>query len=210
MGPPQYPSCGLADQGPRRRFRRRRCLLKGCEQWFRPCHPQGRYCSAACQQAARRWRRWQASKHYRASAQGQERRREQSRRYRERQPRPLPPPAANGAETAPAGVAQHCEFLPARLDDVIVLETAPAGVAQHCAGQRPALQSADFVWRPCQRPGCYELFRVSARSPQQHFCSCSCRQALRRVLDREAHWRRRHRRPQARCRLRSRLPPNSS
>jgi len=186
VGPPQYPLRCSGDQGPRRWFRRRRCLLKGCEQWFRPCHPQARYCSAACQQAARRWRRRHASKHYRASAQGKERRREQSRRYRERQPPRPPPPADNVAETAAAGVEQHCE------------------------GQRPASQSKDFIWRPCQRPGCYEWFLVTARSPQQHFCSCSCRQALRRVLDREAHWRRRHRHRLRRRRPAARPPPNSS
>ena len=64
--------------------RPRRCLLKGCERLFQPQRPQARYCSESCQQAARRWRRWQASQRYRATEQGQERRREQSRRYRER------------------------------------------------------------------------------------------------------------------------------
>jgi len=34
-------SC-LGSQRPRSRSRR--CLLKGCEQWFQPTHPQGRYC----------------------------------------------------------------------------------------------------------------------------------------------------------------------
>ena len=49
--------------------RPRRCLLKGCERLFWPRHPQSRYCSEACQQAARRWRRWQASQQYRATEQ---------------------------------------------------------------------------------------------------------------------------------------------
>jgi hypothetical protein len=63
-------------------------------------------------------------------------------------------------------------------------------------GQRPAAASLVFIERPCVRPGCYEMFAVSARSPARRFCSCSCRKALRRVLDREAHWRRRRRRVQ--------------
>lgn len=53
---------------------------------------------------------------------------------------------------------------------------------------------------PCSRPGCYELFELTTRSPCQKFCSCLCRQALRAVLLRE--WRYWHgltysRRPEA-------------
>jgi hypothetical protein len=48
----------------------------------------------------------------------------------------------------------------------------------------------------CDRPGCYECFDRSRRSPLQRFCSALCRQALQRVLQREARWRRRRaRRP---------------
>lgn len=186
MGPPQYPARWSADQGPWHRFRPRRCLMKGCERRFRPCHPQVRYCSAGCRQAARWWRRWHASQHYRASTQGKERRRAQSRRYRERRRQQA------GARVASAS------------------GTAPADAVPQCEGQRPAQPLANFVWRPCRRPGCYELFPVRSRSPSQHFCSCSCRQALRRVLDREAHWRRRQRRRRLR-RLRPSPPaPDSS
>jgi hypothetical protein len=180
VGPPQYPSRCSSDQGPWRRFRPRRCLLKGCEQWFRPSHPQRRYCSEACQQAARRWRRWHAGQRYRASAQGKERRCAQSRRYRERRRQQT------------------------------VAQLTPARVEPQREGQRPAYNLADFIRRPCHRPGCYTLFPLQARSPAQHFCSCSCRKALRRVLDREAHWRRRHRRPRPGRYQGSRLPGNSS
>lgn len=41
----------------------------------------------------------------------------------------------------------------------------------------------------CQRPGCYEQFSPTPRSPLRKFCSCLCRQALRRVLIRERRWR---------------------
>ena len=40
----------------------------------------------------------------------------------------------------------------------------------------------------CHRPGCYERFAKTARSPLQKFCSSGCRQALRRVLIRERRW----------------------
>jgi hypothetical protein len=43
----------------------------------------------------------------------------------------------------------------------------------------------------CQRPGCYEAFAKSARSPLRKFCSAVCRRALRRVLVRERRWRQR-------------------
>jgi hypothetical protein len=47
---------------------------------------------------------------------------------------------------------------------------------------------------PCSRPGCYELFLAEHRSPLKKFCSCSCRRALRRVIEREQRWRRRQER----------------
>jgi hypothetical protein len=42
----------------------------------------------------------------------------------------------------------------------------------------------------CRRPGCYESFPFSPRSPDRKFCCHSCRNALRRVLRRERYWRR--------------------
>lgn len=83
MGPPSFHHHSSPRQGASRRSARR-CLLKGCERWFTPPYPQSRYCSGACREAARRWRRAQASRRYRASASGRERRREQHRRYRQR------------------------------------------------------------------------------------------------------------------------------
>jgi hypothetical protein len=44
---------------------------------------------------------------------------------------------------------------------------------------------------PCSRPGCYELFSPSRRSPLKKFCCALCREALRRVLQRETRWQRR-------------------
>jgi hypothetical protein len=41
----------------------------------------------------------------------------------------------------------------------------------------------------CARPGCYERFLVTRRSPLQRFCSSSCRLALARVIERERRWR---------------------
>ena len=84
MGPPSFHHLFPLRQGASRARRARRCLLKGCERWFTPPYPQSRYCGRGCQEAARRWRRAQASRRYRASAAGRERRRAQQRRYRQR------------------------------------------------------------------------------------------------------------------------------
>jgi hypothetical protein len=67
-----------------RRPRTRSCLLKGCDQRFRPVEARQRYRSQQCRQAARRWSRWKAQQSYRATAAGKAKRNGQSRRYRER------------------------------------------------------------------------------------------------------------------------------
>ena len=66
-------------------------------------------------------------------------------------------------------------------------DTCPAQAGE---GQRPA---ADCEFFCCERPGCEERFARSSRSPCQKFCSPSCRQALRRVIERERRWRQRAR-----------------
>jgi hypothetical protein len=85
LGPPSFHHLSSLRQGAGRPRRARRCLLKDCERWFTPPSPQSRYCSDACREAARRWRRAQASRRYRASAAGRARRRAQQQRYRQRQ-----------------------------------------------------------------------------------------------------------------------------
>ncbi len=90
MGPPEIPTRHRENQAAGRRKhrarqpRRRRCLLKGCEQKFRPRRRRQRYCSERCRQEARQWSRWKAQQRYRETAAGQQRRNGQSRRYRER------------------------------------------------------------------------------------------------------------------------------
>jgi hypothetical protein len=97
MGPPENPTHHLEKQAARgrkqcvRRPRTRRCLLKGCEQRFRPRQARQRYCSEGCREAARQWSRWKAQQRYRETAVGKERRNGQSRRYRERVKNRKPP-----------------------------------------------------------------------------------------------------------------------
>ena len=160
----------------------RRCLLKDCERWFLPTWPQARYCSPTCQAAAERWRSWHACQRYRATPRGKERRREQARRHRGRalersvlaesalQVLPIEPPLS-AIEARTASESDSTPMNPADCDSV---------------GQRPAEILPKSCGLPCNRPGCYVLFLPSPRSPDQHFCSGSCRQALRRVRQREA------------------------
>jgi hypothetical protein len=51
-------------------------------------------------------------------------------------------------------------------------------------------EAADSGKIPCSRPGCYELFSPERRSPLKKFCCALCREALRRVRQREGRWRR--------------------
>ena len=74
-----------------RRPRTRRCLLKGCEQRFRPRHARQRYCSDGCREAKRQWSEWKARQKYRGTAACKLKRNEQSRRYRERVRERKPP-----------------------------------------------------------------------------------------------------------------------
>jgi hypothetical protein len=159
----------LSGQAPRpHRCRRRRCLLKGCGQWFEPTHPQCRYCSASCREAARRWRRWHAQHKYRGSQNGREHRRQQSRRYRERC-RNCPSSAGCAAATADGNKTLR-------------------------EGKRAAAKTEKVPLCPCDRPGCYELFPAGAAQLRRRFCCVLCRKALHCVLQREARWRQRCRR----------------
>ena len=49
-------------------------------------------------------------------------------------------------------------------------------------------EAADSGKIPCSRPGCYERFPPERRSPRKKFCCALCREALRRVRQREARW----------------------
>jgi hypothetical protein len=166
----------------------RECLLKGCGRWFLPHHFQDCYCSPECRQAARRWRCWYAAQRYRATANGKQRRREQAQRHRDRKRlrSALAEPALPTAEIKPASSTIEADVPP--------LTDPPIAINPLRVGQRPAeIPENSRLW-PRSRPGCYVLFSLSPRSPQRRFCSCPCRQALRRVRQRQARLRKRRRR----------------
>jgi len=157
----------------------RRCLLKGCPCWFEPARPQSRYCSPDCRKQARRWRGWRAAQVYRRTEQGKACRRAQCQRNRVRRRARAQAIAESGGETSP-----------------------PA-----CEGQRAARIPENSEICTCDRPGCYELFVARPHSPPQRFCSSACRQALRRVEQREQRLRARRRRGIGPRRRAGRGPP---
>ena len=66
-------------------------------------------------------------------------------------------------------------------------ETADDGCRDASEGHHKGVDSEKLA---CSRPGCYEVFPASDRSPLKKFCTAMCCQALRRVRRRESHWRR--------------------
>jgi hypothetical protein len=187
-----------------------RCLLKGCEGWFLPDWPQARFCSRVCQRAAQWWRRWRASKLYRTTNRGKERRREQGRRYRIRI-RQRSSPDEPAPPTRPVEPAPLIEVVtPPKIEVVTPSEIGPPSlIPAVCEGQRPARICEDSCGLPCHRPGCYVLFFVSVSSPHRQFCSSLCRQALRRVRQRGVRFRHRRRRGARLLRHPYRGPPQT-
>jgi hypothetical protein len=186
LGPLQYSDCCSSSQGtepPRSRFRRRRCLLKGCEQFFWPSRPQCRFCSEGCRRQAKKWWSWRAAAKWRVTPEGMECRQAQSRRYRRRIPLPLIEAPTTVTEASPI--------------ESLVVAAGPAvssaSAAEAREGQRPATILEDFWVHDCRRPGCYETFAVPSPCSLKRFCSVACRKALRRVLAREAAYRKRRR-----------------
>ena len=183
-------------------YRPRQCLLKGCERLFWPRQPQTRYCSEACRQSARRWRRRKASQKYRVTAKGRQRRQEQARRYRQQQ--------GEHVATASADEAAPCEATLRAKEEAVLIATASADEAAPCEGQRPAPVAENSATRRCARPGCYEFFAIPHEQSCKRFCSIACRLALRRVLDREARYQARRRRMRCERVTKRARPPDTS
>jgi hypothetical protein len=165
-----------------------RCLLKDCERWFLPPWPQARYCSPTCQKTAEHWRSWRAGQSYRATLQGKERRREQARCRRERE-RQRAESAAAAPQLPPIEPDLAAIEAQTRSNSIPIISAVTQSV-----GQRPAKIVRNLWFLPCDRPGCYVLFPAAVAAHDQKFCSAPCRQALRRVRQREARLRHRRRR----------------
>ena len=154
----------LRSQDESTRLTPRKCLLKGCNRYFTPNHPLDRYCAGDCKDAARRWRLARANLKYRRSEIGKRNRQAQAIRYRARLKE------RNAAEILQQTDGQESHFA----------DLTPPREGYH--------KSDSQEKSCCDRPGCYERFTPSPRSPLQTFCSSSCRKALRCVRLREQRW----------------------
>jgi len=158
-----------AQPPPACRPRSRTCLLEGCGRVFTPVCARSRYCCQTCRQQARQWSLDKAQEAWRKSEKGRAARREQARRWRQRQ-RQKPD---NGSQN-PTNPPQNCEGH----------QRKQTHEGHH---KEPAAKKSGKVL--CDRPGCYATFIPSSRSPRRRFCCSLCRQAFRRMVLREKHWR---------------------
>jgi hypothetical protein len=72
-----------------------------------------------------------------------------------------------------------------RRRELLKTREAAAGCQSHrCEGNHNKI----IFGSCCDRPGCYERFIKTRRSPMQRFCSHECRRAFERVLERERRW----------------------
>jgi hypothetical protein len=139
-----------------RRLGWRTCLRKGCRRRYRARQWNQRYCGdSACGKLVRRWQATKRQRERRASPEGREKHAEAERVRRQRSPACSRPPADEAISSAPA---------------------SPDGAWSRSETPLPATL--------CSRPGCYEPPRHSCRSPSS-YCGDACREAMRRVRDRE-------------------------
>jgi hypothetical protein len=103
----------------------------------------------------------------------------EARRWRQRKARRRYRQSPNGKQKRQAQSRRYRE----RRKDRQARESAIVTVAR--------VIPTNFFSCSCDRPGCYEEFDRTQRSPLQRFCSHACRQALERVLERERRWRQR-------------------
>lgn len=145
------------------RWGARSCLRKGCGSVFQPTRWNQRYCpDGECRRLVRRWQAAKRQRKHRAREENRERHAQAERSRRERNRQQATP--------TPEPATSAAEF-------------REKGSAWS--------RSKDYPEIFCDRPGCYEPPRESVRAPAR-YCSDTCRQAVRRVRDRERKWLRRN------------------
>src|SRR5262252_4333823 len=165
MGPPNSPTSHGQKQakgGRKRAVRRprtRRCLLKGCEQRFRPRHARQRYCSEGCRQKAREWSEWKARRTWRGSAEGKRKRNGQSQRYRKRVQERKAPKKEAVSETArvitkqffwgllrPAGLLRVLPAVAAIAAATVLLAGVPARAGARLGTRAALARETPALW----------------------------------------------------------------
>ncbi len=164
MGHLQHTLCSCLSASGRRPCPRI-CLRKGCGRIYKARRWNQRYCQdPKCLQLVRRW---QAAKR-----QEERRRRPEARAAHATAERQRRARQAEGLRETPSESASTPD------DD-----HAPDDDQDRGAWSRSKTFSVPF----CDRPGCYEAVRASCRC-EARYCSDACRQAVRRVRDRERKW----------------------
>ena len=161
MGHHQDTLCGwLSASG--RHLGRRICLRKGCDRTYQARRWNQRYCQAPeCLKLVRRW--------LAAKRQAERRRRSEVRQAH----------AAVECQRRARCRAEGRQGTPRACNSTSDEDPAP--------DPRAWSRSRDYSAPFCDRPGCYEAVRASFRC-QARYCSNACRQAVRRVRDRERKW----------------------
>ena len=140
-----------------RRLGWRICLRKGCGRRYRARQWNQRYCQdPECLRLVRRWQATKRQRQCRAAPEASQRHAQAERARREQgRARSRPPPG----------------------EDSVSVDTAlSSGAWSRSEAPLPRVL--------CDRPGCYEPPRDGCRAPSS-YCSDACRQAMRRVKDRE-------------------------
>jgi hypothetical protein len=148
---------GVSTRG--RRLGRRPCLRKGCGRSYQARHFRQRYCRERdCLRELRRWQVAKRQRKRRATAEGRQKHAQAERERRRR----------NKDLGSSPGNATPCSHERAR---------------GHAKSRAEKIISGAI----CDRPGCYEPPRASARRPAC-YCGGECAAAMRRVQDRERKW----------------------
>lgn len=152
------------------RFPPRSCHRKGCDHRFVPRQWNQRYCrEPECLLLLHRWQgaKRQQRRRNRSEVRQQHADAERQRRSRQREEARVKQPERSPQDSGPATSSD-----------------TPVSRAWSRSKKNPG----DF----CDRPGCFEPRRPSRRVPTR-YCGDTCRQAARRVRDRERKWKKRKR-----------------
>ena len=159
----EQPTCSDSPSARTSRFPPRQCHRKGCDRLFVPRRWNQRYCQEA--ECLRLLHRWQGAKRQQRRRRQAEVRRQHAEAERQRRQRE-------------ARVRKSARSPPA---------SSPIDASASRAWSRSKTNPGDF----CDRPGCFEPLRLSCGAPAR-YCGDACRQAVRRVRDRERKWKKRN------------------
>lgn len=165
----EQPTCSSTLSARTSRLAPRQCLRKGCECDFVPRRWNQRYCQQP--ECLRLLRRWQAAKRQQRRRSQPENRRQHAQAERQRRSRRREEAQTRSPKPSPP----------------VPSEPTPSDASASRAWSRSKKYPDNF----CDRPGCFDPVRPSHRAPAR-YCGDACRQALRRVRDRERKWKQRH------------------